>query len=255
MGNLPYTRIVKSLDNLSEGQLLDLSAEIENRLAKREMPTGKSSEYSRGWNAAVTAIEDNLDPIFKEINGVNFIAGIIHGEALGGIGNLAIEQMKELSSVLIAWLNRVDISITRAGRVFDLNGVFQTDDIRALFKAAKAYADGSDPKGQHLRRIVENKNDLLYDLMQLRFHFQQGIEPEQVIDRLCTRAKIYRDERFTWEETYDQIEKDLVNPQNRLEQEEYDKLFNNGEVGKIWGVENLKKAYRGRYPAELDIGK
>jgi hypothetical protein len=63
------------------------------------------------------------------------------------------------------------------------------------------------------------------------------------IDRLCIRAKPYRQNGMEWKDIFHEIycELEKKSPRNRLEDEEYQHM-------QSWTEEALKKAYNNRYP-------
>ena len=219
--------------------------------------------FERGWKEAL-ALADQTLPILDDkdhINGAMFtMAGITLKSQTPDR-----EMLSSFSQFMGGWIEKIDRDESAFGEYCKKVGVDTPSDkfiditpALEFREAFKAYWDGTDPTGMRLKEFAASLHPIFaYSLSTIAPKHYIGSKLEKVIDRLCLQAKHYRDKGYTWEETYDQLEIDVGKPQNPLEQEEYDKLFNNGGDERIWGVDNLKKAYQVRYPIRqhLSSGK
>ncbi|MBZ0285706.1 MAG: hypothetical protein K8L97_33565 [Anaerolineae bacterium] len=140
---------------------------VMDRIAKQQL-------FVQGYDAAIDNIIEYIDPIIKHTVALNMIAGQIYGAALSGQGKLAIQNMKEYTEALGAFISKLDLQITRAVERYgeDFRETVPIDKFVELYEAAKEYYASGNKDA--LSDLIRSKSPFHAELVNMRPNFQTG---------------------------------------------------------------------------------
>jgi hypothetical protein len=210
---------------------------------------GYAAGYKEGWEAAISHWWAGMQRMNDELFSLGAATHYTFGIVIAGFGNTPRTMLKTLSGKIAEAIDRIQSEWQRmeqvTQRIIDRQAlqllVAEADELKG---ALKAMYSGEDRTGERLRVIAANFNPTMRQNILLRPQLQPGVKRRELIDRLCARAKPYREAHKTWDEIYDQLVADTEN--DPAAQDELNFLAD-------WSVDSLKKAYGIRYPATLTV--
>lgn len=160
-----------------------------------------------------------------------------------GIVSPLVPNVGQLSQLWQDYLN--------AGEIF---AKLSPDTAPGIQEEASIYRPVINQMREAINRLYQGKDngDMLREAMQplinpgiadklgawMATYKKPGVKPQEVIERLCIRAKPHKEAGLTWEQIYDVLEQETRNEPDAWQ--EYEKLLK-------WNVENLRKRYNDRY--------
>jgi hypothetical protein len=220
---------------------------------------GYHAGYQIGYEAGVTHSGNTfgkyLLPLRDAVEDLNAAGAYIAGVVNAGHGELPrailVNAGEELGTAMAALTLR---SSDAVGVGFHLDP--QISDLsvaQKIFEAVNNFLQNKLDTGENLRQLFAGLSPILKKDRELWHELRPGAPKQDIIDRLCYRARPYRESDeivMSWGEIYDRLMTDLDHIAKRTteENEEFDKL-------EKWGAENLRKAYNDRYPVPSLTGR